>query len=291
MKDFLGKPKFMREATGKPHNIVIEILIFLLVFLIANIVTAVILTVVSFVYMMFDPNIARDILSAATQSEDMTADAIMNVMPDGLMLLTLLCTAITTVTVMIYCRFIEKRKFYTMGFLKKDAFKEYIIGFVVGIVMISVPALGSILTGTATFEGLSASINVPMLLLFLLGFLLQGMSEEVLCRGYLMVSISRKYKVIIAAVVNAAIFGGLHLLNSGLTVLSMVNLIFYSEYLHLYTWLRGSIWGICALHSSWNFFESNFYGVQVSGSNVGPTVFTMTLDESKSFINGGVRWF
>jgi membrane protease YdiL (CAAX protease family) len=130
--------------------------------------------------------------------------------------------------------------------------------------------------------------GIGMLLLLLVGFLFQGMSEEVLCRSYFLVSLARKKgNIWMAVVVNAVAFGLLHISNPGLTVLSMVNLILFGIFASIYFVKRGSIWGIAAIHSIWNFAQGNIYGVLVSGMNFGTTIFTSTINEDMTIINGG----
>lgn len=44
-----------------------------------------------------------------------------------------------------------------------------------------------------------------MLVLFLLGYLIQGMAEELLYRSYLMVTIARRYSMTVAVLISAVI--------------------------------------------------------------------------------------
>ena len=48
-----------------------------------------------------------------------------------------------------------------------------------------------------------------------------------------------------------------------------------------------SIWGVCAIHSVWNFVQGNFYGFQVSGLETENSLFSFTSLESGKLINGG----
>ena len=57
----------------------------------------------------------------------------------------------------------------------------------------------------------------------------------------------------------------------------------------LYFIRRGSIWGIAALHTAWNFVQGNIFGCYVSGINFYQSVFTTEIDNALSPINGG--WF
>ena len=117
--------------------------------------------------------------------------------------------------------------------------------------------------------------------------MLQGMSEEVLCRGYLMVSIGRRYSMWVAILSNSLIFAALHLLNDGISVLALINLVLYGVFASLYFIERGSIWGVAAFHSVWNLVQGNFWGLRVSGIVTECSVFQSTIADNRNIINGG----
>jgi len=50
---------------------------------------------------------------------------------------------------------------------------------------------------------------------------------------------------------------------------------------------RGNIWGVAAVHSIWNFAQGNIFGVLVSGNDFGTTIFTSTINENLTILNGG----
>ena len=86
---------------------------------------------------------------------------------------------------------------------------------------------------------------------------------------------------------NAFTFAALHLANNGITWLSFVNLILFGVFASVYFLRRGSIWGIGALHSVWNWVQGNFYGISVSGNQVGSSVFATETVSGKELLNGG----
>ena len=57
-----------------------------------------------------------------------------------------------------------------MGFRKKNAFKDYLKGLLVGTAIISIAVLICILTGTASFTGLSKDFTAVIIFLFFLVF-------------------------------------------------------------------------------------------------------------------------
>ena len=66
---------------------------------------------------------------------------------------------------------------------------QYLKGAVAGALFFSVAYLICVLTGSIHVEGLVTNMAPLGILGYLVGYLVQGMAEEVLCRGYLFVSL------------------------------------------------------------------------------------------------------
>jgi len=206
---------------------------------------------------------------------------------NNLVLPGLFSTCIITIIAILYCRFIEKRSLYSMGFSRKKWFMQYLIGFAVGLVMISASVLMAWAGKTLEFNGLVRQINVLLLLAFFAGFIVQGMAEEVMLRGYLMMSIAGRYSIILAVITNSVLFAVMHLSNKGVTVLAVINLVLFGIFASLYMLKTNSIWGVCAIHSIWNFAQGNIFGIKVSGIDTVVSVFSFIPTEDGSIINGG----
>lgn len=192
-----------------------------------------------------------------------------------------------TAVTLAFCRFIQKRRLAAIGFTKERAGKDYLIGIGIGFLLFSAAVLLCVLTGALKLEGLSGTFHIGIFVLFTIGFMLQGMSEEVICRGYLMVSIGRRYSMWVAVLSNALVFAALHLFNNGISVLAFINLALYGIFASLYFIERGSIWGVAAFHSVWNLVQGNFWGLRVSGIVTECSVFRSTLADNRALINGG----
>ena len=197
----------------------------------------------------------------------------------------LLCTGLGTIVVLLFVRLIEGRKLWSMGFLKKNAVPHYLLGLVSGFLMFSGVVGIAYLMGGLTWNGYKGG-SVGMLLLMLLGYGIQGMSEEVLCRGWFMTTVLRHQNVVWAVALNSILFGLLHAGNNGFTALAMLNLVLYAVMISIYMLRTDSLWGACAVHSIWNFVQGNFYGLPVSGIDSGDSVFSMSLTGSV-LANGG----
>ena len=203
-------------------------------------------------------------------------------------LIILFSCALSALVVVLYCRFAEGRSLFSMGFVRKDAWIHYLKGIAVGFVFFSTVYLTLIATGSVTFDGLNSKASLAMLLLFFFGFVIQGAQEEILTRGYFMMSLSTRLPAIAAILINSFTFSVLHLFNSGFGLLAFVNLVLYGVFLAVYMLKTGNIWGVCAIHSVWNFSQGNLYGMPVSGMNILETsLFSSSLVEGKEWLSGG----
>jgi len=203
-------------------------------------------------------------------------------------LIILFSCALSALVVVLYCRFAEGRSLFSMGFVRKDAWIHYLKGLAVGFVFFSTVYLTLIATGSVTFDGLNSKASLAMLLLFFFGFVIQGAQEEILTRGYFMMSLSTRLPAIAAILISSFTFSVLHLFNSGFGLLAFVNLVLYGVFLAVYMLKTGNIWGVCAIHSVWNFSQGNLYGMPVSGMNILETsLFSSSLVEGKEWLSGG----
>ena len=189
------------------------------------------------------------------------------------------------------CRWFQKRKAWTLGFKNEHILKEYSIGMGLGFLMMTLVVLAAWITGA-----LKLSVNPElgtmrsniMLLILFVGFLFQGMFEEVLCRGYFLISLARrKGNMWMAILVSALFFSAMHLGNAGISPLAFLNLTLFGIFAGIYFVKRGNLWGVGALHSIWNFTQGNIWGVLVSGIDLDVSLFTARIDDSMSLLNGG----
>lgn len=283
----LVKPESVIKAQErqKGMNWILEILVFIAVFLVGGI--AQILCMMPMEVLLLSQNKMYQNALEAGDVEGATAAAMQIASSDIYMVVSLVATIGMTAVTIAFCRFIQKRRMDAIGFTRQRAGKDYLIGFGMGFVLFSAAVLLCVLTGAIKVNGFSGTFSIGVFVLFTVGFMLQGMSEEVICRGYLMVSIGRRYSMWVAILSNALIFAALHLLNNGISVLAFINLVLYGIFASLYFIERGSIWGIAAFHSVWNLVQGNFWGLRVSGIVTECSVFRSTLTDNRDIINGG----
>ena len=285
--DFLEKkPSIVVEAQKARFNpnVFIQFLLFLAVFVVSNIVSG----LASLIYIF--PKQMEYMANSKVDYTDKAAIAKLSqeiMSQPGIILASLFATAIVTVLVIVYCKFIEKRSLYSMGFVKKKAVRDYLLGMVIGFVMFSGAVLICYLKGTLTYGGFVARGSVGLIIAFFFGYLLQGMSEEVLCRGYFMVTVATKKPAIVAILANSLIFALLHILNNGVNIIPIINIFLIGIFFSVYMLKSDSIWGVCAIHSIWNFVQGGFYGLSVSGMANMPSIFRFEQTVDGQLFNGG----
>ena len=280
------KPSIVVQAQKAKFNpnIVVQFILFIAVFFVSQFAVGIVSGIASTPYIlnqMANSGINMQDTKAVTEfSKTLTSSP-------TILLISLVCTLIATALVIIYCRFIEKRSLYSMGFVSKKAVPDYLIGMVLGFVMFSVAILICVATGTLSYKGAAYSGSIGLIVSFFLGYLFQGMSEEVVCRGYFMTTVASKKPLILAILANSVLFGLMHLMNKGVSVLAVVNIVLVGIFFSVFMLKSDSIWGVCALHSIWNFTQGNFYGIKVSGIDSGASVFKFVPTNGGTLLNGG----
>lgn len=278
----------LHEAEKSKHkpNIILQILIFIIVYFVSQLISGIILGVPIIIKQMTNPQFMGTIISNQIVSSNDYIQLLMSSMPN-LMLINLYGTIITSACIIVYVKFIEGRSLRSMGFTKTGCFKNYGKGLIIGIVLMEIAVALDVALGGASFSLFNAQVSVPVLLLFFFGYLFQGASEEILCRGYLMVSCTNTTNATISVIISSVVFAALHLFNPGITMLAFINIALFGALAGFYILRTDNIWGACAIHSIWNFLQGNIFGISVSGSGLQESLFVVKPIYGKSLINGG----
>jgi len=275
---------------SKPaHSLWLEILLFILIFIVIAIPQSIISSIAQLFYLFTDKVTMSTLINASVsyQEKMQVITEAVEQMPSTVLLLTLFSDIILIGGIIFYCTKIERRNLYSMGFSKKNFAGEYFVGLGIGFAMFSVAVLICLLTKTLTFDSLKPDIPIFMIIMFFLGFIVQGAGEEVLCRSYFLISVTRNKSFVVAILANSLLFSALHLLNSGISPLALLNITLFGIFASVYVLKRGNIWGACAIHSMWNFVQGNFYGIKVSGINLDDSILTSSLSSTGTLVNGG----
>ncbi|MBR6151447.1 MAG: CPBP family intramembrane metalloprotease [Lachnospiraceae bacterium] len=197
--------------------------------------------------------------------------------------------AIFILVTLLYCRIIEKRSAKEI-FGKKPL--DYLTGSLIAVTLLAVIVSFCLVTGSMTFEGLGTNIQLPMLLLLLVGYMLQSAAEEVMCRGFLMGALKGKVPTWLAVLVSSTAFAFPHLpsimeMESKYIVVAILNLYLVAILFSLLVLRRGNLWIACGLHFAWNYVLGGIMGLTVSGGDGAAFGLFLFKVENGTLLNGG----
>jgi hypothetical protein len=147
--------------------------------------------------------------------------------------------------------------------------------------------------GTFAVEGLSTGFAGAAALVFGL-FLVSGVSEELVARGYLLTNVAEgllgplpeRAAVAVAVVVSSSLFGLAHAANPNATVLSTLAIGVAGVLLAAGYLLTDELAIPIGLHVTWNLFQGTVYGFGVSGFDFGVSVVD-TVETGPDLATGG----
>ena len=159
-----------------------------------------------------------------------------------------------------------------------------LIGIAVGLALFSTVFGLLYLIGTARWLGVSPRFDVSPVLAF---SILAAVGEELVFRGALFRLVAERFGTAAALVVSAAVFGLLHGLNPGATIVSTAAIAIEAGLLLGAAYaLTRNLWFPIGLHLGWNFTEGGIFGTAVSGGSAGSGIFSVSLDGPRLLTGG-----
>ncbi len=191
----------------------------------------------------------------------------------------------------LWVTLVEKRSPATLGFERSGWLQKYVRGFGVGILMMAGVVGVLALFGSATLEETAVRPIHPAalggVLIIGVGWLVQGAAEEALTRGWMLPTLGVRYRPWVGILISSLVFAVFHGLNPNLNALALINLALFGLFAALYALREGSLWGISALHSAWNWAQGNLFGLEVSGvSPIGGSMLNL-METGPDWFTGG----
>lgn len=191
---------------------------------------------------------------------------------------------------LLYWKLIEKKPLSEMGLTKR--FGNYFIGIIVGVLLLAVSVFAIVLTGNIEYHGIFENADILMIILLFGGFIIQGATEEILCRGIVLHTLKEKTPTWIAIAVSTVLFIIPHwssLFEGGTIygVIGVANLVLISIIFSLLTIRFKSIWAACGLHSFWNAILYCILGLNLSGKDETVTAIFNMQSVGNNIWNGG----
>lgn len=242
-----------------------------------SIVASLILGIIFGIYLAATGNITGGEVSTTL----ITGNSFMNA------LAMILSNIATIATVILMWKVFQKKRVSDMGLISiKRGAKELIIGLVIGAITITITAGCLILFGDVELVNSITNPSITSgLLLGLIGFVFVGFGEEMLARGFCMSVMKQTKNKWLVLFVPAIIFSALHLANPGIAPLALINL-FLAGVVFAYMFMKTkNLWMPIGFHITWNYFQGNIWGFQVSGNVTDGLYQIKTV--SNNIINGG----
>lgn len=127
-------------------------------------------------------------------------------------------------------------------------------------------------------------------------FLLVGIYEEILSRGYHLVNLAEGFSgsalgerggLLLAWALSSAVFGALHAANPNASWISTLNIMLAGLFLGLGMLFTGELAVPIGLHISWNFAQGNLFGFPVSGTRFHEATFYQIEQHGPDIWTGG----
>lgn len=172
-------------------------------------------------------------------------------------------------TLFIFLKHVDKKKFKDIGLISvKKGYKEFIFGLLLGLISMSVIFFVLLGTKNITVENLSSPNFSKDICLGLIVFIMVGIKEELLSRGYCITAFNQMKKPWLSIILSSILFSALHLLNPNVKPLGLINIILVGVlfgYMYVKT---NNLWMPIGYHITWNYFQGCIYGFNVSGLNI-----------------------
>ncbi|VQL57173.1 caax amino protease family protein [Streptococcus pneumoniae] len=191
-------------------------------------------------------------------------------------------------TVFRWTRKVEKRPIRTLGFYRENFLSNLLKGFSLGLALFLLTLLGLVVLGQYRLESIHLNPYSLAFVVFTIPFwILQGTAEEVVARAWLLPQLASRTNLKLAILISSLFFTLLHMGNSGLTPLSLVNLFLFGVAMALYLLKTDTVWGVAGIHGAWNFAQGNLFGILVSGQPSGTSLMTFLPQGNQDWLSGG----
>jgi membrane protease YdiL (CAAX protease family) len=189
----------------------------------------------------------------------------------------------TLIIIFLFRKYSDLKSISSMGFPIKGKSKDLIWGLLVATIIMSIGTIILLVNKDVSITGFNFDTSN-----FSYGFLLfitVALSEEILCRGYILNNLMGTMNKYYALAISSVIFALMHSFNSNLSWFGMLNLFIAGILLgstYIYT---KNLWFPISFHLFWNFIQGCVFDYNVSGLDIN-SIFKFDMPVKNSF-NGG----
>jgi len=161
----------------------------------------------------------------------------------------------------------ERRSVFSYGLSGHRRLRYFAVGLIWGMACVSLLVIGLFATGHLVFGKrlLAGGAALEYGLVWAATFLMVGLAEEMLFRGYLQLVLGRLIGFWPAAAVLSVLFGLVHLHNSNEVLFGVAVVALGGAFFSLGLWRTGSLWWGIGFHTAWDWSQSFLYGTPDSG--------------------------
>ena len=218
-------------------------------------------------------------------------DPLHGVMPAGQIkeLLPYYGFIVFSIVTLLYSRLVEKKNFKFIGFSGNPI--EFFWGAFVAVILLFTIIGICCISGSISFCGFNTNVNIKNYLLWVCAFGIQGATEEIMCRGFLLNSLKTRISIPMAVLISSTVFVFPHLSNLleaefVYTAVGIINLYLISIIFSIFVLRRTNIWAACGLHSAWNFVLYVIMGLSLSGTEGATEGVMLFRIEGVNILNG-----
>lgn len=187
-------------------------------------------------------------------------------------------------------RLVDRRRFTSIGIpYHGKIMKELLLGFLIGAVMICIVGGFELAVGAIKLHVRPGQSIVLMIRNFGLSFLFFAffaMGEELIFRGYPFQTLIEGTGAVVATILMSVSFGLIHQPNPTASLLLALNSVLAGVWLSIAYLKTRTLYFPFGMHFSWNFVQSFFLSLPVSGLLTNRTIFVPT-DYGPYWLTGG----
>jgi len=170
-----------------------------------------------------------------------------------------------------FARLVDRRSLRTLGLGRRaGGFLQFWKGVGLAFVILLVVFLLSLSTGSIEVRGFArpateTSSVAGYLVGAIVAFLLVGIYEELMFRGYVLQVLNERAGRGVAVLVSSVIFAVMHGANPGADLMGIVNIVAIGALLAYLFYRSGALWMPIGFHAGWNFLLGYVFTLPVSG--------------------------
>ncbi len=188
----------------------------------------------------------------------------------------------TFIVLWLFMKHLDKEKFINLGLQLKNRIEDFIIGIVIGFVIMTIGYLLLQSLDEITFQ--NVNFNPKEILISVLLFCIVAIVEETLMRGYILRNLMISFNKYVALLISSLLFSLMHGFNPNVDLFALANIFLAGILLGLSYIHTKNLWFPIGLHLSWNLFQTLF-GFNVSGQDSYSLIEISIAD--KNILNGG----